>query len=167
MALLFLLSFSLTSLAHAKFTKYEVTDLKKEEYPLSKTCETMGIKHTILVEVVDTYTIDCMGTKINTTDFCNKISKNGPQLLRGFIKPDSKVVTCQMASRAIITVVCDERDKKYCYNETNGCKKIKQNYAANLLEVHRSITDGEGGTQQLNCYFTTKNSFDQTDDLVL
>jgi len=164
---IFLIFLSLPILAHAEFTKYEVTGHKSQSFTLKEACSLMGREHSILTERISDLSFDCMGKETLAIDVCKKKLNNPATLIRGFVDGSSSQITCQTASRAIMTVICDERDKEYCSDSAAGCSTLKRKFAYNLETVHQSITENENGSSQLNCYFSVSKDLTSIDDPIL
>jgi len=144
-------------LSLAKVIQNDVTLSKKELFTYKDACEFMGHKESPLIEE-GLLELDCMGRKIQVSDFCQQKSKD-PGLLRGFVDREEKKVVCQSGERVILGVLCDERDKKYCQTSENGCLQLKKIFAARLELVHHALLENKEG-KKVQCYFSNDSNND-------
>ncbi len=148
--LYFLISFS-----YAGVTRDDVTVTEKSNFSWKTVCAKMVAHETPLIEPVSGTEIDCMGKKVNVSDFCDKEMAHDPYFLRGYVNESSKEVVCQSGKKVIFKYQCVRlADKRICGQTAEAsCKEIRLKLARLLDIVHQSFTKNEKGIKELNCYF--------------
>lgn len=144
-----------SNLSKAEVLKFDITGYDRTLHTYKEVCRKMGHKELLLVEQIDALHLDCMGHKVNVTQFCSK-NKEKTNLLRGFVNAQLKEVTCQYGQSAFLSVACDKRDKHLCSSPRKGCQILNEIYALehNLFEysfIEKDVDD------VLNCMFQKKN----------
>lgn len=105
-----------------------------------------------MVDVLDPIHLDCMGEKVSVKDFClKKINKE--QFIRGYINSKLNEVACEMGSEAFLSIGCDKRDKHYCQNPIEGCRKLNKIFAYSHTLNHHSFNEKDVDNV-LNCYYS-------------
>ncbi len=148
--LVFLISFS-----HAGVTRDDVTVTDKITFSWKFVCTKMVTHEAPLIELVSGTEIDCMGKKVNVSDFCEREMAHDPYFLRGFVKEETKEVVCQSGKKVIFKYQCVRlADKRLCGQSAEAsCKEIRHKLARRLDIVHQSFTKNDKGIKELNCYF--------------
>ena len=134
---------------HAEIIKHEISSAKNYEYSLRELCETMGSKNNELISANSLLKVDCMGKIFKAIDFCIKKLPLDMGLTRGIIDEKNKKVTCETASSITLSLSCDARNIKYCYDSHKGCEELKKIYAYQMEVVHASVLE-----KKINCYFS-------------
>lgn len=134
-----------------KVLKYDITGYKRAYYSYKEVCTKLGLKELLLVDYVDALHLDCMGTKISVKDFCLQENK-GHNLLRGYVNPRLKEVTCQYGSGAFVSIACDKRDKYLCAKPKEGCERLNKTYALSHKLVEYSLIEKDVDNV-LNCMY--------------
>lgn len=70
-------------------------------------------------------------------------------LTRGYVDQSKKKVVCEMSESVMISVSCDSRDLKYCFDPKKGCEELRKIYGNRLEIAHYSLLE-----KNLNCYFS-------------
>jgi len=147
------ISLCLSFALHAEIIKHEISSPKNYEYPLRELCETMGSKNNELISANSLLEVDCMGKIFKAIDFCLKKLPLEKGLTRGItraiVEEKNKKVTCETASSITLTISCDARNIKYCYDSHKGCEELKKIYAYQMEVVHASVLE-----KKINCYFS-------------
>jgi hypothetical protein len=145
----------LISLAYAGVVKDDVSVTDKVSYSWKTVCAKSVIHETPLIEAVSGTELDCMGKKINASDFCFKELAHDPYFLRGFVNESTKEVICHSGKKVIFKYQCVRlADKNLCAKSSEAaCKEMKHKLARRLDIVHHSFTKNEKGIKELNCYF--------------
>lgn len=136
---------------YSEVLKFDVTGYKRDIYSYKAVCKEMGHKELLLVAPKNVMHMDCMGKIVNITDFCLKV---GPQknFLRGYINEKMKEVVCTRGKSAFLSIGCDKRDKVYCEEPLEGCKRLNKVYASShVLGYHAFIEKDVDNV--LNCFF--------------
>lgn len=147
--------FLLISFSYASVTRDDVTVTDKSNFSWKTVCAKMVTHETPLIEPVSGTEIDCMGKKVNVSDFCDKEMAHDPYFLRGYVNEETKEVICQSGKKVIFKYQCVRlADKRICGQSAEiSCKEIRQKLARRLDIVHQSFTKNEKGIKELNCYF--------------
>lgn len=145
----------LISLADAGVVKDEISVTDKVSFSWKSVCLKMVTHESPLIEPVSGTEIDCMGKKVNVSDFCEKELGHDPYYLRGYVAEASKEVVCQSGRKVNFKYQCVRlADKRLCGQSAEvSCNEIKQKLARRLDVVHHSFTKNEKGIKELNCYF--------------
>jgi hypothetical protein len=132
--------------------KFDVSGYKRELFSYKEVCEEMGVKHLVMIEVLDPVHLDCMGKKVNVKNFCLKKVNNG-NFIRGYINSKLSEVACEMGREAFVSIGCDKRDKHFCKNPIKGCEKLNRIFAHSHALNHYSFNEKDVDNV-LNCYFS-------------
>ncbi len=145
----------LISISYAGVIKDDVSVIDRVLFSWKAVCTKMVSFDSPLIEPVSGTEIDCMGKKVNVTDFCEKEMAQDPYFLRGYVNEASKEVVCQSGKKVIFKYQCVRlADKRICGQTAEiSCKEIRQKLARRLDIVHQSFTKNEKGIKELNCYF--------------
>lgn len=145
----------LISISYAGVIKDDVSVTDRVSFSWKTVCTKMVSFDSPLIEPVSGTEIDCMGKKVNVTDFCEKEMAHDPYFLRGYVNEASKEVVCQSGKKVIFKYQCVRlADKRICGQTAEiSCKEIRQKLARRLDIVHQSFTKNEKGIKELNCYF--------------
>lgn len=143
------------SLAHSGVVRDDVAISDKVSFSWKSVCSRMVSHESPLIEPVSGTEIDCMGKKVNVSDFCEKELAQDPYYLRGYVKEATKEVVCQSGKRVSFKYQCVRlADKKFCGQTAKAsCSEIRQKLARRLDIVHYSFTRNAKGIRELNCYF--------------
>lgn len=137
--------------ANAAVIKNEVGVQKRKSFSLKEACEKSGLKDNLLVDVINSSTLDCMGRELSIRTFCQKIDGAGWQLLRGFASKSKSQVYCEYGETVSLSLSCDEEHYKFCQNAKKGCDELREVFAMTLNLMHSSLT---GTPKNLNCYYS-------------
>lgn len=140
----FLLSFTL----EAAVLKHEVSSPKYKEFDYKEVCESFKVKDVMLVTPVSLTEIECFNKKFQLLDFCLNKFPLDKTLTRGYVDKEKKKVICEMSDSVMISVSCDQRDLKYCFDPKKGCEELRKIYGNRLDVAHFSMLE-----KNLNCYF--------------
>lgn len=148
-----LLLLPLISFAH--IIQDDVAILEKTNHSFKSVCERMGYPDSPLIDVVSGNRLDCMGKKIEVSEFCDKELAADPYYLRAYIKKDSNEVVCVTGKKVLFKYLCVKYgDKALCGESAQkSCEFIQSKLARRLDMVHSSIVKNEKGIKQLNCFF--------------
>ncbi|MFL5784700.1 MAG: hypothetical protein ACJ76H_08840 [Bacteriovoracaceae bacterium] len=143
------------SLSYAGVVRDDVTVTDKVSFSWQTVCRKMVSHESPLIEPVSGTEIDCMGKKVNVSDFCEKELAHDPYFLRGHVEESSKTVVCHSGKKVIFKYQCVRlADKKLCgLTADSACKEIRHKLARRLDIVHHSFTQNDKGIKELNCYF--------------
>ena len=108
----------------------------------------MGAKNLELItpKVAD---IECMNKSYSVTEFCLQKFPMEKTLTRGYADETKKKAVCEMSESVMISVSCDARDLKYCFDPKKGCEELRKIYGNRLEIAHYSMLE-----KNLNCYFS-------------
>lgn len=145
----------LISLAHSGVIRDEVAVTDKVSFTWKSVCARMVSHESPLIEPVSGTEIDCMGKKVNVSDFCEKELAHDPYYLRGYVNETAKEVVCQSGKRVSFKYQCVRlSDKRLCGRPAKAsCEEIRHKLARRLDLVHHSFTTNAKGVRELNCYF--------------
>ncbi len=148
--LLLLISFS-----YAGVVRDEVTVTDKLNFSWKTVCSKMVAHESPLIDFISGTQIDCMGKKVDASDFCEKELAHDPYYLRAFVLESTKEVVCESGKKVIFKFQCVRlADKQLCNQSAEvSCKEIRHKLARRLDIVHSSFTKNEKGIKELNCYF--------------
>lgn len=133
---------------NAAVIKHEISKPLFKEFEYADVCEVMGSKNALLIAPKSLSKIECLNKTYTLTDFCLKKFPLEKTLTRGFIDQTKKKVVCEMSESVMLSMSCDQRDLKYCFNPKNGCGELRKIYAYRLEVAHYSLLE-----KNLNCYF--------------
>ncbi len=134
---------------NAAILKHDVSSPRYKEFEYSEVCETMGSKSAILITPKSLSELECLNKTYSLSDFCLKKFPLEKSFTRGYVDQEKKKVICEMSESVMLSVTCDERDLKYCFNPKHGCEELKKIYAYRLEIAHYSMLE-----KNLNCYFS-------------
>jgi hypothetical protein len=131
--------------------------LRRDFHAPKTACEQMGHHHSLIVTLRPPAAIDCMGSEILASDFCEKVHRTDrPALLRGLIDPVSEQVVCESGVALTLMLNCvGQTARRFCDDPKAGCEELKSIYGRGLDLNHFSVT-GLGEASRLQCYFTRK-----------
>lgn len=144
-------------LSASSLIQVDAEGVRRDYYSFDTVCETMGHKHSLLVEAVPPAILDCMGARVSLTEFCQKVHPEArPPLLRGMIDPlEKKKIICESGIAATVRVDCSQKSAElegFCLPAPKACAKLKNIFAIGLEAFHESGSADE----RINCYFTEK-----------
>ncbi|MBC7539712.1 MAG: hypothetical protein H7281_12890 [Bacteriovorax sp.] len=145
----FLISLFIFSNLQAAVLKHEITTPHFKEFEYAEVCKVMGAKDTVLISPKTLTEMECLNKSYTLIDFCLKQFPMEKALTRGFVDLAKKKVICEMSESVMLSVSCDQRDLKYCFNPKKGCEELKKIYANRLEVAHYSMLE-----KNLNCYFS-------------
>lgn len=128
--------------------KHESSKLKIQDYSYADFCSSMKAKSNALISSSGADEIECFNEKFKIIDFCMQKSTMLKHLTRGYAVEKEKKIYCEEAQSVMISVSCDERDMRFCFDPKKGCEMLKKIYAYRLEIVHYSMLE-----KNLNCYF--------------
>lgn len=144
--LLFLLFSYSTS---AAVLKHDVSSATLKEFSYNETCEEMGVKEATLISEISMTKLECLNKTFELIDFCLKKFPMDKRLTRGFLLKEKKQVICEFSDSVMMSLTCDSRDLKYCFNPKKGCEALRKIYANRLETAHFSMLE-----KNLNCYYS-------------
>lgn len=148
----------------AKMLRYDVYGSQKYPNSFKEVCQVMEKRIPLLVEVIDSRTISCMGEDVNVSKFCQKKYKGNPEFARPIIDKKNRQVLCQTAKRIVLGYKCSPNSQSlFCRESKAGCRNMKKVFAQNLDMVHHSLIKRDDESRDLNCYFENNislNSFE-------
>lgn len=154
--LFFLFSLLVSCPLIASLKKYEVQNAKKSEFSFSDVCLAKGQTMLPLITPEGVSRLDCMGTKVETAEFCKDHFKGDRKLLRGYVDLAKNRVICEFADRAIVQYQCrGSNDLVDCQKSQVECQRLGEKLALNLELFHHSVTHN----RVLSCFFAHKNYF--------
>lgn len=134
---------------HAAVLKHDITTPSYKEFEYLEVCEVMGAKNAVLISPKSLTEMECLNKSYPLIDFCLKKFPMEKTLTRGFIDQAKKKAVCEMSGSVMLSVSCDKRDLKYCFNPKKGCEALRKIYAHRLDLAHYSLLE-----KNLNCYFS-------------
>ena len=143
-----IISLLLISNLYAAVLKHEVSAPQYKEFDYGEVCEAMGTKSAILISPKSLSEIECLNKTYQLIDFCLKKFPMEKTLTRGYADTAKKKVVCEMSESVMLSVSCDQRDLKFCFDPKSGCEQLKKIYANRLEIAHFSMLE-----KNLNCYF--------------
>lgn len=144
----FLLPLIFLTNLNAAVLKHEISTPQFKEFDYTEVCEEMGAKNSVLITPKSLTQMECLNNTYQLIDFCLKKFPMVKNLSRGFIDKTKKKVVCEMSDSIMISVSCDQRDLKFCFNPKKGCEELRKIYANRLEVAHFSMLE-----KNLNCYF--------------
>lgn len=145
----FLITLFFAKQVHAAVLKHDISSPRYKDFEYKEVCETMGSKDAILITPKSLTELECLNKSYNLTDFCLKKYPLEKSLTRGHVDQEKKKVICEMSESVMLSVSCDSRDLKYCFNPKHGCEELRKIYAYRLEIAHYSLLE-----KNLNCYFS-------------
>lgn len=147
--------FLFISLCFAGVVRDDVTVTDRASFSWKSVCAKMVSHESPLIDPVSGTELDCMGKKVNVSDFCEKELAQDPYYLRGYVSEASKEVICQSGKKVIFKYQCVRlKDRALCSKSPKAaCQEIRHKLARRLDVVHQSFTKNDKGIRELNCYF--------------
>lgn len=151
--LIFFTLFSI--LSFAEVIQDDVTTTEKNPFQFKYVCQKMVTHESPLIEVASGTELDCMGKKVDVSDFCFKEMAHDPYYIRAYIKKETKEVVCHSGKKVLFKFRCVKlQDRHLCDSDVKkSCTYIQRKLARRLDLVHSSFTKNEKGIKELNCYF--------------
>jgi hypothetical protein len=145
--------FSTSTFSHIIQDKISVVE--KKNFSFKYVCDKSFSTDSPLIEALSSIQLDCMGRKINVSDYCEKEFLDHPYYLRAYIDRNKNEVICLMGKRVLIKFVCAKlKDQKFCsMSPQNACLEIRKKLAKSLNIVHASFIKNEKSLKQLNCFY--------------
>jgi len=141
---------------------FDISSSQIKDFTYPTVCKEFGISHPIIIEEKGPVILDCMGSEVNVSEFCQKKFADDKRLLRGVISAKEKKVMCQFGSEAVLKLNCDkDREKVFCQDSRSGCLQLKSLYAFNLELVHHSLVEEVFHKKNISCYYQVKLSDDE------
>lgn len=128
--------------------KHEISKAQYESFPFKEVCQKLGAKNLEIIEAKSLSEIDCMGKVYPAIDFCLNQFLMDKTITRALVDSKTKTVKCEKSVSVMISLSCDKRDLKYCFNPQKGCEELRKIYANRLELVHYSMLE-----KNINCYF--------------
>lgn len=138
----------LSSNLHAAVLKHEISSPIKKEFEYAEVCDALGTKEAVLITPKNLTHIECLNKTYPLIDFCLKKFPLETTLTRGYADLAHKKVLCELSDSVMVSVSCDQRDLKYCFDPKKGCEELRKIYANRLEIAHYSMLE-----KNLNCYF--------------
>ena len=136
------------SVAEAAILKHDILTPALHEFSFRDVCTALGAKNLELIAAKSLTEIECMGKVYQAMNFClNKFPLN-KTLTRAIVDKKNKMVSCEMSESVMVSVSCDKRDLKYCFDPKKGCEELRKIYANRLDIAHYSMLE-----KNINCYF--------------
>lgn len=133
----------------ASVLKHEVSSPSYKEFDYKEVCDTFKVKDALLISPASLTEMECFNKKFQLIDFCLNKFPMEKTLTRGYVDKEKKKVICEMSESVMISVSCDDRDLKYCFDPKKGCEELKKIYGHRLEIAHYSMLE-----KNLNCYFS-------------
>jgi hypothetical protein len=148
-----LIFFPILSFAHIIQDDVSVTE--RTRHSLKYACTKSGYPDSPLIDIVSGTKIDCMGRKIDASEFCDKELAADPYYLRAYIDKEKQEVVCVTGKKVLFKYLCVKiSDKALCESTAEAaCKYIRNKLAKRLEIVHSSFVKNEKGIKQLNCFY--------------
>lgn len=128
----------------------DISLTSKATFTLKEFCQQMVNHPAPLIEVKSIAVVDCMGKKVNVSDFCQQKMVTDPYYLRGYAKDDR--VECLSGKKVIFKYGCRKKDRLCAMKPDVACTELKTKLAYRLDLIHFSLIDKEK-YQQLNCFY--------------
>jgi hypothetical protein len=139
----------INSSLYAAVIKHDISSPRYVNSDYKEVCQEMGAKDSLLISPKSLTEMECFNKTYKLIDFCLKKFPMDKTLTRGYVDTDKKKVICEMSDSVLVSVSCDSRDLKYCFNPKKGCEELKKIYANRLEVAHYSLLE-----KNLNCYFS-------------
>ncbi len=151
---------ALFSFAH--IVQDDVTIVNKFPHKFYEVCKQSGYPDSPLIDVVSGTEIDCMGRKVDVSEFCDKSLAADPYYLRAFIDKMKNEVVCITGKKVIFRYQCVKlSDRAICSkNARDSCTDVHKRLARRLELIHASYIRTDKGIKQLDCFFELP-SFDK------
>jgi hypothetical protein len=133
----------------AEVLKHEASSKTIKSFTFKEVCTGLGSKNNEMIEAKSLTEIDCMGKVFPVMQFCLNQFPLEKTLARGIVNSKEKKVECEMSASVTVSVSCDKRDLKYCFDPKKGCEELRKIYAYRLEVAHYSLLE-----KNLNCYFS-------------
>lgn len=147
--------FFLPLISFAHIVQDDVAIVEKSRHSFKYVCSKSGYPDSPLIEAHSGTLLDCMGKKIEVSDFCDKELAADPYYLRAFIDKEKHEVVCVSGKKVLFKYQCVKlSDRAMCNSEPKkACAFIQKKLARRLDMVHSSFVTTEKGIKQLNCFF--------------
>jgi len=147
---------------YSKNIEFRIDGLRDKKYSFMDVCKVMGFKNVLLVDVINTTHIDCMGKSLKITNFCKDIKYKDLSYMRGFVDTQKKKVICQFGRRGYLSLICNKlNNNNYCKKSYDGCKKLNKIFANKLELFHHGTLVGNSNQKELKCIFSAKSDEDE------
>ena len=153
--------FFASTLASAKIIQDDVSLVDEKIYSFTEVCKSLTKRDSPLITFVSVTKLDCMGTIIETSKFCDEKTQDDPYYIRAVVSKENKNVICKSAKRVHIKYECEGKSDKYCQDKEIGCFLMQESLAKRLKSDHFSLIEQPNGKKILNCHFAPK--IDQMD----
>jgi len=150
-----LILYFFSSLSFSHIIQDDVLIVEKKYFTFNYVCKKSFPTDSPLIEVLGGTQLDCMGRKLNVSNFCDNELRSDPYYLRAYIDKNKNEVICLTGKKVIFKFVCAKlTDRKICtLNSKTACLKIQEKLAKRLDIVHASFIKNEKSMKQLNCTF--------------
>ncbi len=146
---------SLFAFSHVIKDDVQTTD--KFIFKFGDVCSKMVAHESPPIDPLSVTTLDCMGSKVSVSEFCNRELAHDPYYIRGYISAKNNHVVCHSGKKVIFNYLCDHqeaKDKELCgANAKVSCLKLKEKIAYRLDLVKAEKIKTEKGETQLNCSY--------------
>lgn len=138
---------------NAALLRHEIFNAQKKIYSFKEVCESIGLRSLPLMVPEGVSKLDCMGTKVVLSQFCQNQFKASSQLnslTRGYVEKSEKVV-CEFAEYVNLKYRCDDKSNSLikCRDDKKECLQMGTLFAQKLQLEYSSLI----GQRELNCRF--------------
>jgi hypothetical protein len=152
-----LLIFIIPRISFGKVLDFEIFNGKKTQYKLEDVCNSVGANRSLLIDIVNYNSINCMGTKVSALSFCLDKNQDNPKFMRGYVDKNRNQIICQEGDRVYLEVSCmPGSDDEFCLKPEKSCSLLKKVLAHNLETIHQGISH-ERDQAIINCHFAVTN----------
>ena len=144
-----------SSLSFSHIIQDDISSIDKKYFSFHYACKKSFPTDSPLIEVLGSTQLDCMGRKLNVSDFCEKELVGDPYYLRAYVDKNKNEVTCLSGKRVIFKFICAKlSDQRLCsLSSKEACLEIQKKLARSLDIVHSSFIKNEKSLRQLNCFY--------------
>ncbi len=149
----------LVSPSWAGLTKFEVHGSNKFEFTLKEACSSLGERFQFLVDKKSTTEIDCTGTTLNLSSFCETKMKGEEGYMRGYWDDIKKSVICQRGRKVVVSFSCAKNEQSLCEDSEISCHQLKLKLAKTLKLHHAAIIGDDyliNQQKSLECVFLSE-----------
>jgi len=151
----FLACLFLCNSLYAKILQDDVVISDEKKFSFPEVCKEQTRRESPLISMHSMTELDCMGTIIKVSDFCESKTKDDPYYIRGIVVNDSKTVVCKSAKRVHIKYQCKNAQDRFCQEAEIGCYLLQELFAKRLKTYQATILN-EGKMKILSCHFLPK-----------
>lgn len=147
----FAITLGFSSPLFSKIIQDDITSLDKKRFSFETVCKAITKRDSPLISKKNIHELDCMGSRVKVSKFCEKELIMDPYYLRAYV--DDKSVVCVSGKKVSLKYECEKKNDPYCLDKNIGCDLIQEAFALRLRTTYTSLLQNLDKKSILHCIF--------------